>query len=167
MESQEHQDLCPAALLSLFTFSNFCEGSQHSVLHLRGPCSSLRRKIMFVWQVFETGAQQGSPGPGLASPQSAQPLFTPAQPEPSCLFPAHIPSVAQLWGQEGSSSTRAGTGSAGSCKTGNSGGCLHRDPFPGGIKTQINLCSGVISTGITLSAVTREGRGLQSGFRLN
>lgn len=102
---------------------------------------------MFVWQVFETGAQQGSPGPGLAPPQSAQPLFTPAQPEPSCLLPAHIPSVTQLWGQQGSSSTWAGTGSAGSCNTRNSGGCLHRDPFPEGKKPKLTSAVGLLARG--------------------
>lgn len=170
-KGQEQQHLCPKALLSIFTFSNFFgKGSQRGVLHLCGPCSSLRRKITFFWQVFEAGVQQAA-WAGVTCSEPRFPTICSAPVHSSTaraqLFvPAHSTSgLEQLRGEDGSSpQQQPGSGRAGRWDRGNGGVCLHKDLFPEGKKTQTNPSGGIIGTGgVSIDPplqLTREGKGL-------
>lgn len=133
----------------------FGKGSQRGVLHLCGHSSSLRRKITFFWQVFETGVQQAA-WAGVTCSEPRFPTICSAPVHSSTaraqLFvPAHSTSgLEQLQGEDGSSpQQQPGSGRAGRWDRGNGGVCLHKDLFPEGKKPQTNPSGGIIGTGVS------------------
>lgn len=146
------QKLCYQFLPSAIFFG---KGSQRGVLHLCGHSSSLRRKITFFWQVFETGVQQAA-WAGVTCSEPRFPTICSAPVHSSTaraqLFvPAHSTSgLEQLRGEDGSSpQQQPGSGRAGRWDRGNGGVCLHKDLFPEGKKTQTNPSGGIIGTGVS------------------
>lgn len=123
-------------------------GSQHSVLHLCGPCSSLGKKIRIFWQVFETGEQQAACAgvTSLAHNLLSPGLLEHSQSRVCPLLSSHLASHSSGESRgAASSSTWPGTGSAGSWNTGNEG-VFAQGSVPGGKNPQINLSSGIIGT---------------------